>query len=67
LFEPLGELFERSEKEKNSEDASEVGGRSPSRSKNERIMDKMMRSISAGRRSTKRINGLGGREWREGV
>jgi hypothetical protein len=38
LFEALAELTERSEK-KNSDCASEVGGRSPSRSQQERIIN----------------------------
>jgi hypothetical protein len=40
LFEAPAELIERSEKKKR-ERASEVGGRSPSRSKRERIENKM--------------------------
>jgi hypothetical protein len=47
LIEPLGE-------KKNSENASEVGARRASRSKDERIINKMTRSGSVGLRNTKR-------------
>jgi hypothetical protein len=56
LFEALAELTERSEK-KNSDCASEVGGRSPSRSKQERIINLKWAQPSLGERKTKRVVG----------
>jgi hypothetical protein len=66
-------LFERSElsealaEKKNRESASEVGGRSPSRSKEDRIRNKMMRSIRPREWRSKRAQcggrGCGGREY----
>jgi hypothetical protein len=55
LFEPLGELSERSEKRKVSALARWGGPKGRRRSKQERINLKMLRSDSAGRRSTKRV------------
>jgi hypothetical protein len=68
LSEAPAELSDRREK-KNSEPASEVGGRSPSRSKGERIKIKMLRSNNAGWRSIKRgLLGERGRgKWEDTV
>jgi hypothetical protein len=54
-------LSEALAEKKSSEAASEVGGRRPSRSKDERIKIKMLRSSNAGKGSIKRgLVGPGG-------
>jgi hypothetical protein len=60
-------LSEPQARKKNREGASEVGGRSPSRSKADRIRNKMLRSNSAGLRSTKRVLFRGARKKRRSI
>jgi hypothetical protein len=65
LFEAPAELIERSEK-KNSERASEVGGRSPSRSKRERIkiiMGGAQSDVEEDKKGTGGLKGVGEGEY----